>query len=67
MVAWRVFFASATAVVLAAGSPPDGSVARVTASGSDALLAFSAARLRTDPAHSLIATSPMSVQPSSSP
>ena len=33
----------------------DGSVVWVTAQGSNALLAFSAARLRTDPAHSLTA------------
>ena len=33
----------------------DGSIVWVTAQGSDALLAFSAARLRTDPAHALIA------------
>ena len=55
----------ATSVVatVAAGCNPvrvitsaDGSVAWVTARGSDRLLGFSAARLRTDPAHSMIAS-----------
>jgi DNA-binding beta-propeller fold protein YncE len=41
----------------------DGSVVWVTAQGSNALLAFSAARLRTDPAHALTALVPVGQNP----
>jgi 6-phosphogluconolactonase (cycloisomerase 2 family) len=54
---------ASVAVTVTAGCSPvrvatsaDGRVVWVTARGSDRLLAFSAARLRTDPAHALIAS-----------